>query len=265
MQYIVYSDLDGTLLDHDSYSFEEASEALNYLQTNSIPLVLVTSKTFSEVKPLQARLQIECPFIVENGAGIYIPSKSVLADVITTDEPYIKLTHAQTYLELRLLFKQLQLKYAIRGFGDMQLDEVIELTSLKSEDAQNAMKRDFTEPFIADKSVDIEALREEVRADGLDIVKGGRFYHLVTRNEDKAKAMLHLTHLFEEYFNHKVTKIALGDSANDFTMLLAADKGVLIPHSNGTYANINSQNVIYAPYAGPKGWNCAIMEIFHEQ
>ena len=263
MKYLVYSDLDGTLLNHDDYCFKEASEALSYLQFHSIPLVIVTSKTFSEVKPLQEKLNIKCPFIVENGAGIFIPSDSILAQNIPAHDSYLKISQAQSYLELRLFFKLLQKRYPIRGFGDMEVEEVMELTSLDKEDALNAMKRDFTEPFVIEDSVAIESLRDEANKEGLDIVKGGRFYHLISQGQDKAKAMQRLTHLFEEHFNTSLTMIALGDSANDFTMLKAAHKSVLIPGYDGLYADIEAPNISKAPFAGPKGWNISLLEILN--
>ena len=263
MKYLVYSDLDGTLLNHDDYCFKEASEALSYLQLHSIPLIIVTSKTFSEVKPLQEKLNIKCPFIVENGAGIFIPSDSILAQNIPAHDSYLKISQAQSYLELRLFFKLLQKRYPIRGFGDMEVEEVMELTSLDKEDALNAMKRDFTEPFVIEDSVAIESLRDEANKEGLDIVKGGRFYHLISQGQDKAKAMQRLTHLFEEHFNTSLTMIALGDSANDFTMLKAAHKSVLIPGYDGSYADIEAPNISKAPFAGPKGWNISLLEILN--
>ena len=263
MKYLVYSDLDGTLLNHDDYCFKEASEALSYLQLHSIPLIIVTSKTFSEVKPLQEKLNIKCPFIVENGAGIFIPSDSILAQNIPAHDSYLKISQAQSYLELRLFFKLLQKRYPIRGFGDMEVEEVMELTSLDKEDALNAMKRDFTEPFVIEDSVAIESLKDEANKEGLDIVKGGRFYHLISQGQDKAKAMQRLTHLFEEHFNTSLTMIALGDSANDFTMLKAAHKSVLIPGYDGVYADIEAPNISKAPFAGPKGWNISLLEILN--
>jgi len=65
---IIFTDLDGTLLDHDSYSFEEASFMLDFIKEHDIPLIIVTSKTRNEVIGIQKRLGISTPFIIENGA-----------------------------------------------------------------------------------------------------------------------------------------------------------------------------------------------------
>ena len=71
---LVVSDLDGTLLDHDTYSCEAAEPALDLLESLSIPLVLASSKTAPEVRRLRRQLGNVHPFIVENGGAIWMPA-----------------------------------------------------------------------------------------------------------------------------------------------------------------------------------------------
>jgi len=77
---IVFSDLDGTLLDHRTYDYSPALPALEKLQEKQIPLVFCTSKTAAEMIPFRTEIKNEDPFIVENGGGIYIP-KSYFANL----------------------------------------------------------------------------------------------------------------------------------------------------------------------------------------
>lgn len=72
---VIFSDLDGTLLDSQAYSFQAAEPALLPLRKQGTPLVLCTSTTRAEVKVLRDRLHIRHPFTVENGGTIYIPKK----------------------------------------------------------------------------------------------------------------------------------------------------------------------------------------------
>lgn len=260
-KYLVFSDLDGTLLTHSSYSFAPAKEALSLLKSKSIPLILTTSKTFSEVVKIQKELQIREPFIVENGAGIFIPSECVLAKTLPFKEDWIKVSHSYSYIELRLFFTNMQREYPIKGFGDMSVEEVMSHTGLKQENALDAMKRDFTEPFIIDDFSYIQELKVKANKEGLDIVQGGRFFHLISLNQDKATAMLNLTHLYDEYFDCSHTKIALGDSENDFSMIKEADIGVLIPLYDGSFRPIGVDTVNKANYPGPTGWNSSIKDI----
>ncbi len=67
---VVFTDLDGTLMDHDSYDVAPAQAALEALAARSIPVVPVTSKTRTELEPLMARLGLSGPAIAENGAVI---------------------------------------------------------------------------------------------------------------------------------------------------------------------------------------------------
>jgi len=70
---VVISDLDGTLLDPESYSFDAALPALELLRAKGIPLVLCSSKTRREIEVYRQRLGNREPFIFENGGGICLP------------------------------------------------------------------------------------------------------------------------------------------------------------------------------------------------
>jgi len=261
--YIVFTDLDGTLLNHDDYDFSAAKEAIQYLKSQSIPIIIATSKTFSEVVKLQKKIGLHAPFIVENGAGIFIPSNCILADAMIYKDDWIKVSQAHSYIELRLFFTNMKRDYPIKGFGDMSVKEVIDLTGLDELSAVDAMKRDFTEPFIIDDISLIPQLKEKANFEGLDIVEGGRFFHLISLNQDKANAMKNLTHMYDEYHDTLHKKIALGDSANDFTMIKEADIGVLLQRYDGSYAAIGTDAIYKAAFAGSKGWNSSIKEIFN--
>jgi len=53
---VVFTDLDGTLLDEETYSWEAAEPALAMLRERGIPWVMVTSKTRAEVEVLRERM-----------------------------------------------------------------------------------------------------------------------------------------------------------------------------------------------------------------
>ncbi len=70
---VLFSDLDGTILDHHTYSYSESVEGINILKDQNVPLVLVSSKTFPEMKEIHKELELNHPFIFENGGGIAYP------------------------------------------------------------------------------------------------------------------------------------------------------------------------------------------------
>ncbi|RMG01121.1 MAG: mannosyl-3-phosphoglycerate phosphatase, partial [Nitrospirae bacterium] len=73
MKVIIFTDLDGTLLRADDYSFSEAKEALSLIKRRGIPLVIVSSKTRAEIEVYREKLGNTHPFVSENGGGVFIP------------------------------------------------------------------------------------------------------------------------------------------------------------------------------------------------
>ncbi len=178
---LVFTDLDGTLLDHQSYSFQGAAETLQRLQHFAIPLILTSSKTRVELEAVQEKLRLHAPFIAENGGGLYNPRVYDLPAifVLETAGDYYTMVFGRPYSFIREVFETLRPRYSIQGFGDMALDEIIALTGLPEEDAERARQRDFSEPFIFLAEPRLEKLQEEAGAHGLQVVRGGRFFHLL--------------------------------------------------------------------------------------
>ena len=75
----VVTDLDGTLLDHE-YNLDPAREILNYLKGNGIPIIPCTSKTAAEVRDFREKVNLNDPYIVENGAAVYVNDKQSLEE-----------------------------------------------------------------------------------------------------------------------------------------------------------------------------------------
>ena len=113
-QLLVFTDLDGTLLDHHTYRFQAASPALERLREAGIPVILNSSKTRPEMESLQQQLGIEAPFIVENGAAAIIPAGNLGKDtglVVSFSAPL-----EEVHDVLRSLRQE---GYRFRGFMDM--------------------------------------------------------------------------------------------------------------------------------------------------
>ena len=131
---IVFTDLDGTLLDHETYSFEPARPALDQLKERGIPMVLASSKTAAEMAPIAEAIGIDDPMIVENGAGVVnLPGNSPDEDGV-----YARLREV-----LDSMPSQLRAKY--QGFGDWSDTEVAEKTGLPLASARLARPRRFSE------------------------------------------------------------------------------------------------------------------------
>lgn len=243
--YLIFSDLDGTLLDHENYSFAKALPMLNYIKENKIPLVLVTSKTKDEVVKLQKKLDLKAPFICENGAGIFIPD----------GDDFEVIAMGKLYDDVVKKFNEYSKDFNIKGFSQLSVQEVCELTGLSEAKAKEAKSRYFTEPFILNDVFKFNELKRRAIEDGFDIVRGGRFYHLITLGQDKAKAILKVKDYYESKHNKDYKTIALGDGQNDLSMLDVADQGILIKRYDGTFVGFFKDGLIKTKERGPAGWN----------
>jgi HAD superfamily hydrolase (TIGR01484 family) len=83
---VVFSDLDGTLLDHETYSFDAARPGLDALKSRGIPLILASSKTRAEMQDLAPQLGA-AGLIFENGGGLEWPENLEPANGETSPKP----------------------------------------------------------------------------------------------------------------------------------------------------------------------------------
>jgi mannosyl-3-phosphoglycerate phosphatase len=149
---VVFSDLDGTLLDRDCYSFDQALPALKLLEDNAIPLLFCTSKTRSEVELFRHLLGNHAPFVVENGGAVYVPDgyydgpfdhdrPSAGYVVCELSAPYETQVEALARVRRRT-------RVRLRGFSDMTTAEVAERCNLSLDRAALAREREYDEPFL---------------------------------------------------------------------------------------------------------------------
>ena len=248
---LVFTDLDGTLLDHASYAFDAARPALDRLRASNIPLLLASSKTVAEIVPLRAMLGFEhCEAIVENGAGLLDPGATSI-DAATVSRPRLLDALASVPESLRAPFS---------GFNEWSLQETVERTGLTPRAATAARRRDFSEPGLwrgdAEALGEFEAALSQV---GIVANQGGRFLTL-SFDVDKAARMAEVRARYETDGGDPIT-IALGDAPNDFEMLSAADHGIWVPNPAQSGSFHPPAGLRHAPAPGPAGWGRALIEL----
>ena len=86
---LILTDLDGTLIDHHTYSADAARPALTMARGQGVPIVLCSSKTLAEMRVLASRLELSpAPLIVvtetapktDRAAGVDISMADLMAD-----------------------------------------------------------------------------------------------------------------------------------------------------------------------------------------
>lgn len=265
VQPIIFTDLDGSLLNHDTYSAEPADELIRSLHDQSLAHVIpITSKTQSELALLDHQLPLKQSIKVsENGAIIKAPSGSPLADATSPKTVVLGANYHDILQALNAL--PTDLRKHIKGFADMSDAQVSQHTGLSLEQAQKARERQASEPFLWSGSAEqLELHRERMAADGILLQRGGRFHHL-TGNATKRKAMYTIMQAFQAHEpKGRFASIAIGDGPNDLEMIEAADFGVIIPNPAGAMISSNKASVRSARKAGPAGWVLAVEEILQE-
>jgi len=258
---IIFSDLDGTLLDETSYSIKGALPALNLIQARAIPLILCSSKTRAEIEACRLYMHNGHPFISENGGGIFIPRGYFSAPLeAAIFDGYQLITLGLPYAEIRSRFVALREQFGarVRGFADMSAEEVAELTGLACDEASLAKQRDFDEPFVFDGAPD-ERFLQAMEDAGLRWTQG-RIFHIMG-NHDKGRAVEILKALYERQYG-AISSIGLGDGLNDLPLLQAVDCPVLIRHADGSFdSRIDMAGLVKTQSPGPQGWNEVILQL----
>lgn len=255
---LFFTDLDGTLLDRDSYDWSPARRALDELARYQLPLVLNSSKTAAEIRELRTDLGNAHPYIVENGAAAIIPAGYFESG--QTEDEVIHFAKPRARI-LEVLAQLREEGFRFSGFNDMTVEEVARQAGLSEEKAAKAKDRTATEPLMWDGgALDVPSFRQALEREGLRLVKGGRFHH-VMGDFDKAEAMQALVKRYRSrYPDARLTSVALGDSPNDRHMLEAADIAVVIRGPEPLTLS-EGHSVMYSDQSGPSGWNECVLTI----
>jgi mannosyl-3-phosphoglycerate phosphatase len=254
--WLIFSDLDGSLLDSRGRLPEGNRQTLYQLERQSIPIIFTSSKTRQEILHLQSELGIHQAFIPENGAGIYVPEGHPLTAKIEL-MPWGHgrgLHFGVPYSYIRAVFTHLRDQFGIRGMADMSIDELVVLTGLDPHAIQRALAREFSEPFVFEGQLNVAQLQKALISYGLAITRGGRFFHMMSAMQDKGKAVAKVIQLFRLAGQSRPCSVALGDAENDFSMLRAVDYAILLRRDDGSIADLDLNGLRRAERAGCEGW-----------
>ncbi len=267
---VVFTDLDGTLLDFSTYSPAAAALGLAALRAREVPVVFCSSKTAGEQRPLREALGLTgYPFIVENGSAILVPSDAGL-DV--SDWPMQAGTDAgervrvlgRAAADIRAVVAEIEqeLSLDLAAFGALGPARVAELTGLDDAGAARAVARDFSETLAAEISVDDwKRVESRLAQAGLQCRHGGRFHTVTGLGSDKGSATREVAALYRTAWGEPIETIGLGDSANDAPLLAAVDRSFLLAHEDGAFASIQTPGLIRIAQPGGRGWSEAIARL----
>ncbi len=268
-RHLIFTDLDGTLLDHHTYSWSAAEEALLEIDRRRVPLIFVTSKTRAELEVLLRKLGRAHPFITENGGGIFIPEGyfNLRLEGARRIARYHCFALGRPYQEIAAALEEIAAEAGaeVVGFHQMSVREIAHNTGLNRKQAELARQRDFDEPFFFAGSNEqaIQKFVQAARRRGMEVGRGDRFWHLAA-GSDKGRAVGHLIKLYRAAEHRRFRSVGLGNSPNDLSLLATVDQAVLLPGADGSFepellARLPRATRGAAP--GPAGWNEAVLRI----
>ncbi len=247
---IIFTDIDGTLIDFETYSYAAVETAVARLIARHIPIVLCSSKTKTEQAFYRKALHIPDPYIVENGSAIFVPDGYF--DLNTPS--VIELGVTAVAIQKALNDIRLQTGLAFQGYGDLTVAEVSQVTGLDETAAAQAKQREYSETIVTPLTTAVfQQLHTALTAYGLTIVSGGKFHTVMSAKSNKGTAVAYLTNLFRQKWGDIVT-IGLGDSANDAPLLVAVERPFLVQKPGGNWQDVGNLPVVKVPAVGPAGW-----------
>jgi mannosyl-3-phosphoglycerate phosphatase len=257
---IIFTDLDGTLVDYESHSYAAALPALRRIGECSVPLVFCSSKTRAEVEEWRASIGNAHPFIVENGAAIFIPAGYFPGQgierggyrVIELGEPRAALTEV-------LRSASVLTGTRILTFHDLSAEEVGRRYGIPLRLAILAVQREYDEPFEIldrDRTPDLLAAIER---QGRRWTRSDRFFHITGRNS-KAGAVQALNRLYQNHVG-PITTYGFGDAMNDVEFLNTVDFPILVRSLHAAELQAAVPRAVLTNLPGPEGWNEKVIEI----
>ncbi|CAI0851427.1 mannosyl-3-phosphoglycerate phosphatase-related protein [Serratia grimesii] len=252
---LIFTDLDGSLLDHHSYRWQPAQSWLDRLARAQTPLIITTSKTAAEVCTLQQQLRLShWPFIAENGAQIVFP------EGWHNDPDYPSKTLGMDYTHLTAILHELrrQTGFAFLGFADVDDATVAQWTGLTLAQAHQARQRTGSEPLRWEGTAQqLECLRRLLEQHDLHLTQGGRFYHVMSKQISKGNAARWLAARFPLSQGFPLITLSLGDGPNDLSLLYASDLAVLIRGQQAKPLDLPGDfagRLYRTRQQGPHGW-----------
>ena len=277
---IVFTDLDGTLLDHETYGCGPALPWVSRLEASGIPLVFNSSKTLAELLCLRREMNNTHPCIAENGSVVavpngYFPTVSLRAlgfqpDKFTPDkfqpdrEMWVRCPGGSRDALLKILHRlRTSENLPFTGFADMDPVRLSRITGLSPDQARLARQRLSTEPILWEGSpAQWNAFTAALAAHGLAWTQGGRFIS-VSRPFSKKDGVDLLLELYRQGHSQGLLTIGLGDSPNDRAMLEGMDIAVIVKSGRSEQMELQGPGtLIRTTRKGPEGWHQAMEEIF---
>ena len=249
LKILIFTDLDGSLLDRDTFKFDEIKDYLNQLLSKGIIIIPNTSKTEKEILKFSTELGSSLPYISENGSAING------LDLLNSNLPKELILGREKENLIKIFEKSVpaDLQNKCKWLSEMDKKKQSLIFGLEDENLKIALERKYSIPFIFEGTKsEKKKLSTIVKKKGLALQEGGRVINL-TDKVNKAKALQIFVRFFKKN-NKNVKTIAVGDNFNDLDMLKMCDFPCLVFNDKFTLDEIPINNLITTNKPSPEGW-----------
>ena len=268
MASIIFTGLDKILLPLEEINYQPVIEVVKELQQHNIPLIPVTNNTRAEVEELNKKFGLNAPFIVEQGSGIFIPQENNNFNIAQTEtrNNYYFYQFGCTYTEARAALKAVQeeISKILRGFGDLDEENIQALKGISPAAARRAKSREFSEYFLTPNRLEITTLQTVAEEYGFKIVPEGKLSLVMGGNADKGKAITWLKENYQFDPSDRIKTIGIGATKQDLPLLEAVDLPIVIPTAKGIDSNLAANKWETVSDIGTRGWINAIAKIIQD-
>ena len=247
---LIFTDLDGSLLDKETFKFDVIKDYFKELVRKGIIIIPNSSKTEAELLDFNEQNNLDLSFIAENGSSIHRLNK------IHQNLPD-KIIISRTIDEIRNIYEEnisIDFENKITHILELEREKQQKILGLPLDKIKLAIKRNHSIPI---KFNGTESEKNEftkiLKNSGLTIQTGGRIMN-VCDNVNKSIAMSKALQLIRKQLDDEVITIGVGDNENDIEMIEQTDYPCLVKNDNFDSSLINIDNLIKSSEPSPLGW-----------
>ena len=249
-QIIIFTDLDGSLLNKDTFRFDEIEDYFKELISVGIIIIPNSSKTETELLDFNKEYSLNLSFITENGSSIHglnLIHKN-LPEKISISRPVEKI------YEIFNKNISYDLKQKIKFVSKLDEQEQKRIFGLPLNKIKLALERKYSIPIQFNGSEEEKnELTKTINDAGLTVQTGGRIINICDK-VNKSVAIVKTLELISNEIKNEIITIGVGDNQNDIDMLKEADYSCLVKNDNFDSSLINIDNLIKSSEPSPKGW-----------
>lgn len=281
-KYLIFSDIDNTLVQSyvknngemiHSDGYGDIKKFIMMLKKNQIPLILCSTKTRIEQEKIRRDLEIDDPYIVENGGAIIFSKnyfdldfENLGLDTKETDGNLV-IELGKSYEKIVEILNDIRNNFQIRfkTVSDFSIEELADKVGISIEDARLMASREYSETIIEIHEDDRIELERKLKDKNLMMVQGTRYF-TISAFHNKGSAVSILKNLFyKKCENAKVEVIAIGDALNDASMFENVDQAFLVRNIFKGYARMDISNLKRVKGIAQEGWKEVILNFVLER